>query len=301
MNDINLLKEQMKEFLLDKYGTNGTASCEIESLGFYITENTNEFVSVMYEPSLCVILQGAKAVGFSEGMYGYDEEKYLLASTHIPLNVRITKASKEKPYISLALKFTLEEIYDVLKNIELNEENLQKSEKGVFFSELNDELLEPVLRLVLLLQKPQKNIKYLADLIKKEILYTLTTSDQSGYFLSKFAMQGSVPNKISRAVAKIKENFSEKISVKELAKACDMSESSLYQNFKIVTSLSPIAFQKKIRLEKAKNLLTNTKVGVAQVAFDVGYESASQFSREYARMFGVPPKTHGQILRAGVA
>ena len=114
-------------------------------------------------------------------------------------------------------------------------------------------------------------------------------------------MQGSVSNKILHAVAKIKNEFTQKLNMKEVACACDMSESSLYHNFKIVTSLSPIAFQKKIRLEEAKNLLATKKIGVAQAAFDVGYESASQFSREYARMFGMPPKIHSEILRSGVA
>lgn len=111
-------------------------------------------------------------------------------------------------------------------------------------------------------------------------------------------MQGSASNKISRAIIKIKDNFNEKINIKDLARACDMSESSLYQNFKTITSLSPIAFQKKIRLEEAKNLLSNTDLPVAQAAFEVGYESASQFSREYSRMFGVAPKVHSAMLKA---
>ncbi|WP_298987482.1 AraC family transcriptional regulator [uncultured Campylobacter sp.] len=114
-------------------------------------------------------------------------------------------------------------------------------------------------------------------------------------------MQGSVSNKILKAVAKIKNEFSQKLNMKEVARECDMSESSLYHNFKVVTSLSPIAFQKKIRLEEAKNLLATKNISVAQAAFDVGYESASQFSREYTRMFGVPPKIHSEILRSGVA
>ncbi|WP_170000236.1 AraC family transcriptional regulator [Campylobacter sp. RM9328] len=304
MTSIKQLKEQTKEFLLGKYGINGLAKSDIDSLNFYISDTTHDFLSVINEPSLCIILQGAKAVGFSDDMYGYDENTYLLSSTHVPLKVRISQASKEQPYISLALKFSLEEVYEVLKSVDINEGSLQKSEKsekGVFFSEPTDEILEPVLKLVWLLEKPKSKINYLADLAKKEILYTLVTNDKSGYFLSKFAMQGSVSNKISRVIAKIKNDFKEKLSVKELARCYDMSESSLYQNFKVITSLSPLAFQKKIRLEEAKNLLANKRIGVAQVAFDVGYESPSQFSREYARMFGVPPKTHSEILRTGVA
>ena len=189
----------------------------------------------------------------------------------------------------------------MLKGVDVKEQSLQKSEKGIFFGELTDEILEPVSRFVWLLEKPKDKVKFLSDLAKKEILYMLATNDKSGYFLSKFAMQGSVSNKISKAVAKIKNEFSQKLNMKDVARECDMSESSLYHNFKIVTSLSPVAFQKKIRLEEAKNLLVNKNIGVAQAAFDVGYESASQFSREYARMFGMPPKIHSEILRSGVA
>lgn len=240
-------------------------------------------------------------MGFGDEMSGYNEQRYLLTSTYMPLRVSLTDASKERPYISLTLKFSMDEIYEVLKNVDIKEDNMQKSQKGVFFGDLTEEILEPVLRFILLLEKPKEKIKFLSDLAKKEILYTLVTSDKSGYSLNKFAMQGSVSNKILHAVAKIKNEFTQKLNMKEVACACDMSESLLYHNFKIVTSLSPIAFQKKIRLEEAKNLLATKNIGVAQVAFDVGYESASQFSREYARMFGVPPKIHSEILRSGVA
>lgn len=301
MSELNLLKEQTKEFLLDRYGVNGLVQSDIDSLDFYISEKTHDFINVIQNPSLCIILQGAKSVGFGDELSGYNEQRYLLTSTYMPLRVSLTDASKERPYISLSLKFSMDEIYEVLKNVKIREENMQKSQKGVFFGDLTEEILEPVLRFILLLEKPKEKIKFLSDLAKKEILYTLVTSDKSGYFLNKFAMQGSVSNKILHAVAKIKNEFSQKLNMKEVARACDMSESSLYHNFKVVTSLSPIAFQKKIRLEEAKNLLATKNIGVAQAAFDVGYESASQFSREYARMFGVSPKIHSEILRSGVA
>ena len=291
MSELNLLKEQTKEFLLDRYGVNGLVQSDIDSLDFYISEKTHDFINAIYNPSLCIILQGAKSVGFGDEMSGYNEQRYLLTSTYMPLRVSLTDASKERPYISLTLNFSMDEIYEVLKNVEIKEDNMQKSQKGVFFGDLTEEILEPVLRFVWLLEKPKEKIKFLSDLAKKEILYTLVTSDKSGYFLNKFAMQGSVSNKILKAVAKIKNEFTQKLNMKEVARECDMSESSLYNNFKIVTSLSPIAFQKKIRLEEAKNLLATKNIGVAQVAFDVGYESASQFSREYTRMFGVPPKS----------
>lgn len=163
----------------------------------------------------------------------------------MPLRVSLTDASKERPYISLTLNFSMDEIYEVLKNVEIKEENMQKSQKGVFFGDLTEEILEPVLRFVWLLEKPKEKIKFLSDLTKKEILYMLTTNDKSGYFLSKFAMQGSVSNKILHAVAKIKNEFSQKLNMKEVARECDMSESSLYHNFKNRNLAKPHSFSKK--------------------------------------------------------
>jgi len=136
MADVNLLKEQTKEFLLDRCGVNCLERSDIDSLYFYISDKTHDFISAVYEPSLCIILQGTKAIGFGDEMYGYDEQTYALASTHVPLNVSLKDASKEKPYISLSIKFSLDEVYEVLKGVDVKEQSLQKSEKGIFFGEL---------------------------------------------------------------------------------------------------------------------------------------------------------------------
>ena len=122
-------------------------------------------------------------MSFGDEMSGCNEQRYLLTSTYMPLRVSLTDASKERPYISLSLKFSMEEIYEVLKNVKIREENIQKGQKGVFFGDLTDEILEPVLNYIWLLKKPKERIKFLSDLAKKEILYTLVTSDKSGYFL----------------------------------------------------------------------------------------------------------------------
>ncbi|MGG7073602.1 AraC family transcriptional regulator [Campylobacter sp. 9BO] len=287
--------------MLTRYGLSGLINSDIKNLNFYISDKAHSMISTIHEPSICIILQGAKSVCFDGQMFEYNENTYLLTSTHIPLNVSLTRASSTVPYVSLSLKFSLEEVYEVLKNIDLDDKALQKNQKGLFLSELSDELLEPVLRLILLLKKPQNSIKFIAELIKKEILYLLVTCEKSGAFLRDFAYKGSSANKISQAVGLIKQNFSDKLNIKELAKNCDMSESSFYQHFKTITSLSPLAFQKKIRLEEARNLLCMQKGSVSQVAYDVGYESASQFSREYSRMFGVSPKQDCKILSSVIA
>lgn len=296
-NSLDKLRLDLIDFLKDKCTSNGLIQSPLDNLDFYYSNEETSFSSIMYEPSLCIILQGSKAVGFGEKMYGYKENEYLLASTYVPANIKIEEASKEKPYISFRLKFTLEDIYEVLKNS--NPHNLQydkNSEKGLFFDNLTERLYEPVTRLIKLIDRPQEDINYLSPMIIKEILYILI-NDKSGYFLNKFAMEGTISNKIVKAISEIKNNFSEKLNVKELANSLDISESSLYQNFKTITSMSPIQFQKKLRLEEAKQMIEVRNIEISEVAFLVGYESPSQFSREFSRMYEMSPKAYLKSIK----
>lgn len=287
---------ELIEFLRAKYGFHESVQSLIPCLSFVVETDLTQFKSIMYEPCLCIILQGAKAVGFGQQMYRYDPNEYLLASAHFPADIKILEASKELPYVSLTLKFTLEDIYEVLKNTNPSKLKFQKkSEKGLFFDALQANLYEPVSRLVKLLDKPKEDIDFLSPFIIKEILYILV-NDKSGYFLNKFAMEGTTSNKVVKVISEIKNNFSEKLNIKELAKLTDMSESSLYQNFKTITALSPLQFQKKLRLEEAKRMLSVRNIDISEAAFLVGYESPSQFSREYSRMFGQSPKADMKIL-----
>lgn len=297
----NLEKFRMNTlaFIKQKYTLDieGGLQTDISNLDFYFSSEPTEFSAIMYEPSLCVILQGNKAVGFGDELYNYGPKEYLLSSTHIPAKVKILEASKEQPYVSFRIKFNLEDIYDVIKNIDPKKLMMSaKSEKGLFFDDLNEKLYESIYRLIRLLDESKEAIEYLSALMIKEILFILI-NDKSGYFLNKFAMKGTISNKIVQVILEIKENFNEKLNVKELAQLIDMSESSLYQNFKTITSMSPIQFQKKIRLEEAKLMLVNQNIDASEVAFAVGYESPSQFSREYSRMYGMSPKAHADFLR----
>lgn len=293
MNDsLDKYRFELIDFIQTKYRLSDNLQSEIPCLSFYYETMVTEFKSIMYEPCLCIILQGAKAVGFGNQMYRYDSHQYLLASTHIPSDISILEASKEFPYISLTIKFKLEDIYDVLKNTSTEKLKFQQnSEKGLFFDTLTPRLYDPIFRLVKLLELPKEDIDFLSPLIIKEILYLLV-NEKSGHFLNKFAMEGTTSNSIVKVIAEIKNNFNEKLNVKKLSKLAAMSESSLYQNFKTITSLSPLQFQKKLRLEEAKRMLGVRNIEIAEVAFLVGYESPSQFSREYSRMFGKSPKEH---------
>lgn len=298
-NLIDSFRVDTLELIKQKYtlDIDGGLQTDIPNLDFYFSQEPTQFNAIIYEPSLCIILQGNKAVGFADELYTYGETEYLLSSTHVPAKIKILDATKEKPYASLRIKFDLEDIYEVIKNIDPKKLIMnQKSEKGLFFDDINEKLYNPVNRLVRLLNQSKEEIDYLYPMIIKEILFILI-NDKSGYFLNKFAMEGTVSNKIVHAISEIKNNFNEKLHIKDLAKLIDMSESSLYQNFKTITSMSPIQFQKKIRLEEARLMLLNQNIEASEVAFAVGYESPSQFSREYSRMFGMSPKAHADFIK----
>ncbi len=293
MNEIfEKQKDELINIILNNCKNEGNITTAISSLDFYTTTSLSQFVGIIYEPCICLALQGSKAVGFGEDMYGYNIEKYLLVSTNIPANVRIQEASKQKPYVSLKISFSLEQIYEVLKELEDFEiKSKTKAQKGLFFGDFDLNLLNPILRLVKLLDSPQKNIDFMAPLIIKEILYILLNTE-SKEFLKQYVMEGSATNQIVKVISEIKNNFSQTLNIKELATKFNISESSLYHNFKKITMLSPLQFQKKLRLEEAKQLLLNQNIDANEVAYVVGYESPSQFSREFSRMFGLAPKTY---------
>lgn len=289
-------RNELISLIKENSSTEGLILTNISSLKFYTTTQISEFVSIIYEPSLCIAIQGSKAVGFGDEMYSYSSEKYLIVSTHIPANVRIEEASKEKPYYSIIINFTLEQIYDVIKelNDDLQESKHKILQKSLCFDVLDDSLLEPLFRLLKLSQR-KDNVEFLSNLILKEIIYILLQRNSD--FFKQYVLEGNIANQIVKAITEIKDNFSQSINMKNLSKNIGMSESSLYNNFKKITTMSPLQFQKKIRLEEAKQMLINQNLDAAQVAFEVGYESPSQFSREYSRMFGMSPKAHVNLLK----
>ena len=289
-------RNELISLIKENSNTEGLILTNISSLKFYTTTQISEFVSIIYEPSLCIAIQGSKAVGFGDQMYSYSSEKYLIVSTHIPANVRIEEASKEKPYYSIIINFTLEQIYDVIKelNDDLQESKNKILQKSLCFDVLDDSLLEPLFRLLKLSQR-KDNVEFLSNLILKEIIYILLQRNSD--FFKQYVLEGNIANQIVKAITEIKDNFSQSINMKNLSKNIGMSESSLYNNFKKITTMSPLQFQKKIRLEEAKQMLINQNLDAAQVAFEVGYESPSQFNREYSRMFGMSPKAHVNLLK----
>jgi len=276
---------QMIEKHAPKMGGSATA---IPSLRFFCTTTPSEFLHTLYEPSLCLIAQGSKAVGLGDELFSYDKNAYLIASVHLPARVQIQEASLEKPYLSLQLTFSMDQILEIFKEFDHEEEKgVSQPQCGLYFGENSSLLLDPMLRLVRLLENP-KDISILAPMITREILYRIV-QDKGGSIIRQFAQNGSLAQRVGQAITMIKEDFAEPLRIDTLAQKIGMSPSSLHYHFKRVTTMSPLQFQKSLRLQEARRLLMVEEMEASNVAFQVGYESPSQFSREYARLFGLPP------------
>lgn len=288
-------REELKKKIESEYTGENLIQTPIEHLYFYYKTEPTDMLATVYEPSVCIIVQGSKEVGLDDKLIPYDPGDYLLASVHMPARVRIAEASVEKPYMGLTITFTMEQIFDVLKDLPATPKHTGASKIGLYFGEMQQRLLEAVTRLVRLLDSPA-DLPILSPLIIKEILY-IVMNGEGGDIIRQYVRDGSVEQRVVQAITKIKEAYKEPLNVKELARSVSMSESSLYHNFKKITAMSPLQFQKSLRLQEARQLLMSQNIEAAQVAFDVGYESPSQFSREYARMFGLPPITDVRLQR----
>jgi AraC-like DNA-binding protein len=213
-------------------------------------------ITGMYEPSVCLVAQGAKRVLLGDDMYVYDTHHYLITSVHLPTVVQIIEASPEKPYLGLRLMLDQREISQLMVDSNLPAE--------------------------------QQDIPVLAPIIQREIIYRLLVGDQ-GERLRQIASAGSQSHQIARAIDWLKGNFSQPLSIDDLAAQVRMSSSTFHHHFRSMTALSPLQFQKQLRLQEARRLMLAERMDAATAGFQVGYESPSQFSREYNRLFGAPP------------
>ncbi|NOU77506.1 helix-turn-helix domain-containing protein [Paenibacillus sp. LMG 31459] len=249
----------------------------------------------VYKPSFCVIAQGLKEVLLAEERFEYGSADYLIASMNLPVVGKIIRATTDIPYLSIKLEFSHDQILEVIHEASVRMVPNDNAKRALFVGQMENTLMDATLRLMELLNRPE-DIPFLAPLFTKEILYTLLKGPY-GVTLGQIAMEGSNTYRIREAIDHISTNFIQSMRVEELAQAASMSLSSFHRNFKEVTGMSPIQFQKQLRLQEARRLLLSESAEAAEVAFRVGYESASQFSREYSRMFGSPPRSDVKQLK----
>ncbi|EKL9960858.1 AraC family transcriptional regulator [Vibrio parahaemolyticus] len=251
--------------------------------------------SYTHNPRICLIAQGRKRVLLGEESFIYDANHFLISSVDLPIIANIIEASEEQPYLGLIMELDLTEISQLIVDSELAFTQAKEAQKGIAVGELSESLLDAFVRLAELLDEGQ-NIKILAPIIKREIFYRLLMSEQ-GTRLHQIVTAGSHSHQIAKAIDWLKNNFVKPLSVGDLASYTGMSKSSFYTHFRSMTSMTPLQFQKKLRLSEARRLMLTENLDAMAATFKVGYESPSQFSREYSRLFGAPPSKDIKLLR----
>ncbi len=251
--------------------------------------------SSLYEPSLCVVAQGVKRVLLGADTYVLDVHHFLLTSVDLPTVVQIIKASREKPYLGLILKLDWREISQLMVDSNLPPPRAQQSSRGMAIGEVTLPLLSAFQRLIDLLAEPQ-DIPILAPLIQREILYRLLVGEQ-GARLRQIASAGSQSHQIAQAIEWLKRHYTLPLHIEDLAAYVHISPSTFHHHFRALTAMSPLQYQKWLRLNEARRLMLTEHLDAATAAFQVGYESPSQFSREYSRLFGAPPLRDITYLR----
>jgi len=271
----------------------------IPGLGLFRRTEPTEPITGMYEPSICLVAQGSKRVRLGDDTYVYDAQHYLITSVHLPTVVQVTEASPEKPYLGLRLTFDLRELAQLMADSHLPAPRTQQSSRGMATGEVTAALVNAFVRLIDLLDS-EEDIPILAPVIQREIVYRLLVGDQ-GARLRQIAAAGSQSQQIARAIEWLKGNFTQPLRIDDLATKARMSTSTFHHHFRSMTALSPLQYQKQLRLQEARRLMLAERLDAATAAFQVGYESPSQFSREYNRLFGAPPLRDVARLREGVA
>ena len=263
------------------------APSAIPTLSLHRRETPSEPISYIHEPSICLIAQGAKRVLLGEEIYLYDANHFLITSVGLPVAAQVIEASRERPYLGLKLSLDHQAIAELMMDSSLPPPRTKQANRAMAVGEVSLPLLNAFLRLIDLLDQPEE-IPILAPLIEREIYYRLLVSDQ-GLRLRQIVEAGSQSQQIARAIEWLKENFTRQLRVDELAAYASMSTSSLHHHFRSLTAMSPLQFQKWLRLQEARRLMLTEHEDAATAALRVGYESPSQFSREYSRLFGAPP------------
>lgn len=271
----------------------------IPNLAFFRREAPTRPGICQVEPSVVLVVQGAKRMLVGDDTFAYNSERFLIASLDIPASSEVVEASPDRPCLGLLLKLDLRLMTELVAQSRLPPPKDRSVAKGMALGTVTPTLLESFKRLTDLLDEPEA-IEVLAPLVQREIHYRLLTSDQAGR-LRQIASVGSQSHRVARAIEWLKANYASPLRIEDLAERVHMSASNLHHHFRQLTAMSPLQYQKWLRLNEARRLMMNNGHDAANAAFEVGYESPSQFSREYARLFGAPPKRDVVSMRTKVA
>ena len=293
------LARALSQFIDTHGGGEGVLATPVAGLTLFRATDTVSPSHTLYKPCLCVVAQGAKQVAFGKEVLAYDEQQCLIVSIDMPVVGRVTRASPEVPYLAMALQIDTQTLRQVMAELDDPPRPREDVITGIFVQTMAEPLSDCFLRLVRMLETPGATAA-LYPAIMREICYWLLTGPH-GAEVCKLTLPGSHTLRIAGAINHLRDNFTRPVRVEELAQTVGMSASSFHEHFKALTSMTPLQYQKQLRLLEARRLMLTDGANVSSAAYQVGYESASQFSREYARMFGAAPKRDATELKGARA
>jgi AraC-like DNA-binding protein len=267
--------------------TAGEHATSIPGLTLYRRTDTTPCYPATYEPSLNVFLQGQKRITLGGTTYLCDGSTFLLSSLDLPVVSQIVQASEAVPLLSMLLKLDMASVREILNHAEFQSHNGSSEARGIAIGKTTVDLLQPCSRLLDLLDAPE-DIPFLSSLIQREIVYRLLRGPQ-GARLRAIATLGDQSHRTAKAIAWLRDNYRKPLRLEELAEVARMGMSTLHHHFRALTAMSPLQYQKQLRLVAARERMLIEGLDAASAAFEVGYESPSQFNREYKRFFGQPP------------
>src|SRR5580704_1933925 len=278
-------------------GESGERSTEVPGLMLYRCTAPTVPSPCTYEPSLLVIAQGRKRVDRGKTSYVFGQSRFLLTSLELPVVSQVIMATEEAPYLAFFLKLDISAVRDILNTEEVQVSDATPGTRGMALGVTTAELVNSCCRMMDLLRAPQ-DIPFFGKLIQREIIYRLLQGSQ-GARLRAIATLGDQSHRTAKAVAWLRSNYEKPLRVEQLATIAGMSRSTLHHHFHALTAMSPLQFQKRLRLHAARQRMLTGELDAASAAFEVGYESPSQFNREYRRFFGRPPISDIKALRDG--
>ena len=283
VQDVSALASAIDQFVQ----VDGIHATAVPRLSLVRTSEPTIPLHGLHNPAVCIIAQGRKEVRLGAEQYIYDPLNYLVASVTLPVTGQVIDATPERPYLSLRLDIDPAQITNLIADAGPIEVPNPGSRRALFLDRLDLSMLDALIRLLRLLDTP-RDIPMLAPLALREIFYRLLHSPQ-GNRLHEIAIADSQGHRVARAIEWLNNHFDQPLRIEELAREVNLSPSTLHHRFKAVTALSPLQYQKQLRLQEARRLMLCEGLEAASASYRVGYESPSQFSREYSRLFGAPP------------
>lgn len=287
LNPASQLRAELARKIASLIGKEENRTTEIPGVSLHRRTSPTPPCRTTYHAGVIVVAQGSKQVNLGRTSFIYDESHFLLTAVDLPIVSWVAEATEEIPCLVLSLKLDMSMVREVLSREEIHAAPAPPDSPAMSVGETTPEFVNACCRLVTLLDNPQ-DIPFLSGLIQREMIYRILCGPE-GARLRAIATLGDQSHRTAKAVAWITANYAKPLHVEELAQIASMGVSTLHHHFRMLTAMSPLQYQKQLRLQSARSLMLNNGFDAASAAFEVGYESATQFNREYSRFFGQPP------------